>query len=95
MSTASGTKRQRIDLRLHRNAKELLERAASFEGKTVSGFVLTSALAKAEQTIYRHEMIALNARESEAFFSLLSEPVRFNESMTAALKAHDRSVILR
>lgn len=45
----------------------MLERAASFEGKTVSSFILTSAMARAEKTIQEHEVMRLNARDSEAF----------------------------
>ena len=49
MSAAKGTKQDRIYLRLKHSAKEVLERAASFEGKTASNFILTSALARAEK----------------------------------------------
>ncbi|AKH65216.1 MULTISPECIES: DUF1778 domain-containing protein [Photorhabdus] len=39
-----------INLQLKISAKKTLERAASFEGRTVSNFILTSALAHAEKT---------------------------------------------
>jgi len=52
MSAATDTKQDRINLRLKHSAKKMLERAASFEGKTVSNFILTSALARAEKTIH-------------------------------------------
>ncbi|MCA6220938.1 type II toxin-antitoxin system TacA family antitoxin [Photorhabdus antumapuensis] len=39
MNTAINTKQDRINLRLKHSAKEILERAASFEGKTVSNFI--------------------------------------------------------
>ncbi|MEJ2694854.1 MAG: DUF1778 domain-containing protein [Candidatus Thiodiazotropha sp.] len=55
MSVTSGTKQERINLRLKYSAKRALERAASFEGKTVSNFILSSALAHAEKTIHEHE----------------------------------------
>jgi uncharacterized protein (DUF1778 family) len=71
MSAATDTKQDRINLRLKRSTKQVLERAASFEGKTVSKFILTSALARAEETIHEHELMSLNARDSEAFFNFL------------------------
>ena len=51
MDAATQNKNSRINLRLKSSAKSLIERAASFEGKTVSHFILTSALEKAEKTV--------------------------------------------
>ena len=92
MSSAAQTKDERINLRLKRNTKQMLERAASFEGQTISKFVLSSALARAEKTIQEHEIMSLNARDSEAFFHALAAPVRFNDKLLDALKEHDRRV---
>ena len=93
MSTVTeDTKQDRINLRLKHSAKKALERAASFEGKTVSNFILTSALAQAEKTIHKHEVMSLNHRDSEAFFKALAKPVRFNKKLTAALEEHEQRV---
>ena len=78
MSSVAQTKDERINLRLKRNAKLILERDASFEGKTISKFVLSSALVREEKTIQEHEIMILNARESETFFDALAAPVQFN-----------------
>ncbi len=92
MRTAGDTKQERINLRLKHDAKKALERAASFEGKTVSNFILTSALAHAEKTIHEHEVMSLNNRDSEAFFNALGKPVRFNKKLAAAFEEHDQRV---
>jgi len=92
MRTAGDTKQERINLRLKHGAKRALERAASFEGKTVSNFILTSALAHAEKTIHKHEVLNLNNRDSEAFFNALVKPVRFNKKLAAAFEEHDQRV---
>ncbi|NOX08312.1 MAG: DUF1778 domain-containing protein [Gammaproteobacteria bacterium] len=60
MSSAAQPKDERINLRLKHNAKLVLERAASFEGQTVSKFVLNSALSQAEKTIQEHEQRILS-----------------------------------
>ena len=73
----------------------MLERAASFEGQTVSKFVLSSALARAEKTIQEHEVMRLNAGDSEAFFNALAAPVQFNDKLAAALKEHDQPGLCR
>lgn len=95
MNTASDTKQKRINLRLQESAKKTLERAASFEGETVSQFILNSALAHAEKTIREHEVISLKASDAEAFFDALSKPVRFNKKLAAALESHEQRITSR
>lgn len=92
MNSATQTRDERINLRLKHSAKLILERAASFEGQTVSKFVLSSALAHAEKTIQEHEVMTLNARDSEAFFNALATRSKFNSELVAALDEHDRRV---
>jgi len=92
MKVNESARNERINLRLNKNAKALIERAAGFEGKAVSQFILFSALASAEKTVREHDIMALNARESQRFFDALSRPVRFNKKLTEALAEHSRRV---
>jgi uncharacterized protein (DUF1778 family) len=87
------TKNERINIRLQHDAKRKIERAASFEGKKVSQFILASALEQAERAIHEHETLTLNAQDSAAFFDALDKPVRFNDALIKALKSHDRRVV--
>jgi uncharacterized protein (DUF1778 family) len=93
METATPNTKERINLRLKSSAKNLLERAASFEGKTVSHFILASALERAEQAVQDHEIMALNAADSKIFFDALAAPIRLNPKLTAALDEHERRVV--
>lgn len=93
MDTAAQRKNERINLRLKSSAKRLIERAARFEGKTVSHFILTSALQQAENTVQEHEIMKLNAENSRTFFQVLAAPLRFNRKMVAAFEEHDRRVV--
>lgn len=90
--TASIAKSERINLRLQQSAKKLIERAATFEGKTVSSFIVSSALASAEKTLHEHESIRLNEEDAQRFFDALAKPVRFSKKLTEALAEHDRRV---
>ncbi|MGB5687303.1 MAG: DUF1778 domain-containing protein [Candidatus Electrothrix sp.] len=92
MGTPPQSKDERINLRLKHSAKKILERAAGFEGQTVSKFVLSSALARAEKTVQKHEAMILNAGEAEAFFEALSAPVRFNKKLSSALDEYRHRV---
>ncbi|MCY4049867.1 MAG: DUF1778 domain-containing protein [Hyphomicrobiales bacterium] len=85
-------KKERINLRLQLDAKRKIERAASFEGKKVSQFVLVSALERAEKAIREHEVMTLNAKDSKAFFDALERPVRFNKALSKALKSRGKVV---
>ncbi len=93
MDAAIQNKNERINLRLKSSAKSLIERAASFEGQTVSRFILTSALEQAEKTVQKHETMTLNAKDSRIFFEALAAPVRFNRKLAAALGEHDQRVV--
>ena len=92
MDATAQNKPERINLRLKSSAKSLLERAASFEGKTVSHFILTSALEHAEKTVQKHETMTLKAKYSRKFFEALAAPVGFNRKLTAALEEHEQRV---
>ena len=93
MDAAIQNKNERINLRLKSSAKSLIARAAGFEGKTVSHFILTSALKRAEETVQEHQMMRLNTKNSKAFFDALAAPVRFNRKLTVALEEYDKRVI--
>lgn len=92
MDTATVNKNERVNLRLKDSAKRLIERAAGFEGKTISHFILDSALARAEKTIQAHELMILNVEDSRAFFDALDAPLRFNPKLTAAIEDHEKRV---
>jgi len=95
MDAASRSKTERINLRVQSSAKELIMLAAVFEGKTVSNFILTSALKCAEKTVQDHQILTLNAKDSKSFFEALSAPVRFNSKLTAAFGEYDKRVIAK
>ncbi len=90
--TVTAVKNERINLRLKQSAKNLIERAATFEGKTVSSFILSSALASAAKTLHEHESIQLNEQDARRFFDALAKQVKFNDKLTAALLEHDQRV---
>ena len=93
MDTATQNKNERINLRVKPGAKRLIDLAAGFEGKTVSHFILTSALDRAAETVQEHQMMTLNTKNSRTFFDALSDPVRFNQKLTEAFEEHDKRVI--
>ena len=92
MAQTDTVRSERINLRLSETAKRRIERAASVEGKTVSAFIVSSALENAEKTVRRHETIALAREDAMRFLDALSDPPPPNDRLRAALEEHARRV---
>ena len=93
MASPTQSKTERINIRLSSAVKNILERAASFEGKTISNFILHSALEQAQKTVHNHDVMNLNSQNSKAFFDALSTPVKFNNKLLSAFEEHAKRVI--
>ena len=92
MSRTVTARSERINLRPSETAKRRIGQAASVEGKTVSAFIVSSALENAEKTVSRHETVALRREEAVRFFDALSDPPPPNDRLRAALEDHGRRV---
>jgi uncharacterized protein (DUF1778 family) len=80
------TRNEKLDLRLTPSAKHLLQIAALAAHKSVSEFVLESALARAEETLPDRRRFGLTAEQWEAFQSALSAPPRRAPRLAKLLK---------
>lgn len=75
----------RLNIRMPKEAREIIDQAASLEGRTTSDFVLSSAMEKARETIESHQRIVLSREESIAFAELLLNPPKANDKLRAAV----------
>jgi uncharacterized protein (DUF1778 family) len=66
----------KLDLRLTPEDKRMLQTAAATSRRSVSDFVLESALARAEETLADRTRFALNAEQWKAFLAALDAPPR-------------------
>lgn len=66
----------KLDLRLSPQTKQTLAAAARVSHRSVSQFVLESALARAEETLIERRRFELNAAQWEAFMAALDAPPR-------------------
>ena len=62
---------EKLDLRLTRKAKTALRAAAAAANRSVSEFVLESALARADETLADRRTFVLNAAQWKAFLTAL------------------------
>jgi uncharacterized protein (DUF1778 family) len=79
---------ERIEARLSSEAKAVIQRAADISGRSVSDFVVTSALEAAKETIREHEVIVLSVRDSKTFVEALLNPKGPNEALRRAFRQH-------
>ena len=67
---------EKLDLRLTRDAKRALQVAAAASHRSVSEFVLESALARADEALADRRTFGLNAAQWKAFMAALDSPPR-------------------
>src|SRR3954447_21404622 len=70
------TRTAKLDLRLTPEAKKKLQTAAETAGRTVSEFVLESALVRADETLADRTRFGLDAERWRAFLEALDAPPR-------------------
>lgn len=74
--TMKTTRTEKLDLRLTPEAKRILASAAAAERRSLSDFVLDSALGRAEETLADRRSFHLDAERWQAFVAALDAPVR-------------------
>jgi uncharacterized protein (DUF1778 family) len=67
---------EKLDLRLTRAAKQTLQAAANAERKSVSEFVLDTALSEAEERLADRRIFTLDPKRWDAFVAALDTPPR-------------------
>ena len=70
------TRSEKLDLRLTKNAKRALRAAAAASHRSVSEFVLESALARADEARADRRTFGLNAAQWKALVAALDAPPR-------------------
>lgn len=74
MPRAIGAKHDRLQVRLDARSKRVLQRAASYRHKTVSQFVLSTALEEAERVIRENVTVTLSSPDWKLFYDALTNP---------------------
>jgi uncharacterized protein (DUF1778 family) len=80
------TRTEKLDLRLTPSAKRVLQSAATAAQRSVSEFVLESALARAEETLPDRQRFGLNADRWSAFQAALDSRARPNPRLKKLLQ---------
>ena len=84
---------ERLEARTTRENKDLCVRAAEIEGRTLSDFVVNSAVEAAKRSIRETEFMALTARDRTAFVtSLLNAAPSPNARLRKAAARHQQTI---
>jgi uncharacterized protein (DUF1778 family) len=75
---------ERIDLRTSSEIKELIVRAASTAGVSLSAFLIASAQERAKQILAESETLTLTSRDWDAFFTALDNTDKPRPKLQAA-----------
>jgi len=85
MQTSTSIRSDRIDVRTNPEVKSIIERAAQLNHKTISAYILESALQKAREDIRETEKMSLSEAERESFFAALMNPPEPNDELKSLL----------
>lgn len=85
MSEASLTKNSRIDLRVTKEQKALLEQAASLKGVSLSAYTLLHLLPLAQQEIENQEKLTLSNRDRDQFLAAIDKPPQLQGKLKSAI----------
>lgn len=89
---STAPKESRLNIRCDSRTRELLDKAATYARVSVSEFVLTHALASAEEVVQAHERITLSPKGFQAFLEALDKPHKPNAAVMRAYKRHAKQV---
>ena len=97
MSTTGGPheKTARLEARITREQKELLERAAAYRGRTLSDFVVSTVQEAAKAVVQEHDLLRLNRSQSRSFVEALLNPPEPNAALQRAADVYRQDVVSR
>jgi uncharacterized protein (DUF1778 family) len=87
--------RDRAQYRPTAEQKELLVRAASLTGQSLSDFMRTAVEERAQRVIADHERIVLSGQGRETFLVALANPPQPNDRLTALMERYAGKVVSR
>lgn len=86
------TRDARLEARVSSEQKALLQQAASLSGRTLSEFVVASAIEDAMRVVREHDAIKLSKEAQMAFVSALLDPPPPNARLQQAMARYRRAV---
>ena len=77
-------KSDRISIRLEPDIKQRIEEAAAIDHRSITSFIIASAVASAEEVLKRGDQMVLSDRDWATFFKALTSPPKPNKALRKA-----------
>ena len=91
MARTADIRDDRLQVRLDAESKSVLRRAAGYRRRTVSQFVLATALEEAEKVIRENEIVALSRPDWKIFYDALANPPAPNAALRKAFAKYKKA----
>jgi uncharacterized protein (DUF1778 family) len=90
MATTAMHKVERLEARVNAETKALCQEAANLEGRSLTDFIVASAVESARRVIRERELIDLSRRDRKAFVASLLNPPPPNRRLRNAARYYER-----
>ena len=78
----------RLDFRLNRQVKEVIERAAAVSGQSVSDFAVSALYRTAREVLEKEQTTRLSNRDRDIFLTALDSDAKPNEALKRAARRY-------
>jgi uncharacterized protein (DUF1778 family) len=78
----------RLDFRLNRELKELIDRAACITGQNVSDFAISTLVERARRIVQQNSMTVLSDQDRDIFLAMLDSEGKPNAALKQAAKRY-------
>ena len=86
------SKSERLEYRISQENKELFQRAADIQGRTLTDFVVSSLVGAANQIIQENEIMVLSRKDQEVFVEALLNPPAPSEKLRVAAQRYKKNM---
>ncbi|WP_298916710.1 DUF1778 domain-containing protein [uncultured Nostoc sp.] len=86
------SKAERLEVRITKEQKEIFQRAAEIQGRTLTDFVISSVMNVAKQIIQENEMMILSREDQEVFVEALLNPPEPSAKLKTAAQRYKQNM---
>jgi uncharacterized protein (DUF1778 family) len=87
-ATRERSKGERLEARINKEQKELFQKAADIQGRSLTDFVISSVAEAAKRTVQEHEIMTLSAQDQAVFVQALLNPPEPSQKLRAAAQRY-------
>ena len=86
------TKIERLEARVSKEQKQLFQKAADLQGRSLTDFIIQATQEAAHRTIERHGTLRLSARDQRVFVEALLDPPEPGKRLRAAAARYRKTM---